>query len=131
MDFLNPVRSYDEILLKAVRLVLERHPDFTTSRELPIFPYNDFYLICARRYNEMLVGLQAKYDNIEFTEYSDKTEHAPGSVFHTFKCEQYLRNSMEDQQQIQNLAKLIFQFCRERLLKQKSLSEYNYFDYCT
>ena len=129
MDFLNPVRSYDEILLKAVRLVLERHPDFTTSRELPLFPYNDFYLICARRYNVMLVGLKAKYDNIEFTEYSDKTEHALGSVFHTFKCEEYQRNSMEDQQQIQNLATLIFQFCKERLLKQKPLSDYNYFDY--
>ena len=86
MEFLNPIRSYDEILNKAVRLVVERNYDFTTVDELPIFPYNDFYLICARRYNEMLVGIKAKYDNIEFTEYSKKTEHALGSVFHTLNA---------------------------------------------
>ena len=117
MEFLNPIRSYDEVLNKAVRLVLERNYVITTARPLPIHPYNEFYCICARRYTEMLFGISTNYGNIEFTEYSQNTGYALDSVFHTFKCEQYQRNSIEDEQQIQNLANLIIQFCRERMQK--------------
>jgi hypothetical protein len=74
-------------------------------------------LIIARRYNEMLFGIYAKYGNIEFKEFSQNTGCALDSVFHTFQCEQYQRNSIEDKQQIQNLANLIIQFCRKRMQK--------------
>ena len=117
MDFLNPIRSYDEILNKAVKVVLERLWDITTADPLPIFPYNEFYCICARRYTEMLFGISTNHGNIELKEYSQNTGYALNSVFHTFQCEQYQRNSIEDEQQIQNLANLIIQFCRERMQK--------------
>ena len=117
MDFLNPIRSYDEVLNKAVRFVLERNYAIMTARPLPIFPYNEFYTICARRYNEMLFGISTNYGNIEFKEFSQNTGYALDSVFHTFQCEQYQRNSIEDEQQIQNLANLMIQFCRERMQK--------------
>ena len=119
MYFLNHSRSYDEVLNKAVRLVLERYWNITTARPITTHPFNDFYVICARRYiemsTEMLFSIRANYGKIEFSEYSQNTGYAQGSVFHTFKCEQYKRNSMEDQQQIEHLTNLIIQFCKERM----------------
>ena len=84
---------------------------------------SDYFIICERTGSKRsLFGVKTTLSNdIQFTEYSSNTEHNLYDVFHKFKYKQYQKNSTEDKQQIQELANLILQFCRERMYIEEPL----------
>ena len=111
------IRESHDVLHEAVLLALDLDWDIKTMDTVFNNMSSEYYIICERKGSQRsLFGVKTKLsNNIQLTEYSSNTEHNLYDVFHTFKYKQYQKNSTEDKQQIQELANLILQFCRERM----------------
>ena len=109
------VRSQDSLLKQAVLLALARNWNINTMEDIPSYTYLDNYILCDRKRNQSLIGIEPKFSNIQFTEHTNNTKYRKYSIFHTFKCQQYPIDSEKDKQQIEHLASLILNFCRERM----------------
>ena len=102
-------------LHEAVLLALDSNSDIKTMDPVFRWKSSEYYVFCERRGSDLFGVDNTLFSNIQFTEYSSNTRHRIYSVFHTFVCKQYPKDSTEDKRQIQELADLILRFCKERM----------------
>jgi hypothetical protein len=115
IKYVSPLRSEGSLLKQAVLLALARNWNINTMEDIPSYTYLDNYILRDRKSDKSLIGIVLKFNDIEFTEYTNKTQYNPYYKFQTFKCKQYPIDSTEDKQQIEHLANLILKFCIERM----------------
>jgi len=133
-------KSPEDVLHEAVLMVLDKVSSISTLDHVPRWKHLDYYIFRDREAKRNLFKIEVdQRGKINFVEYATNNVHREHSVFHTFICQPLPLYTREEKQQIETLAELIFQFCRERMNNPSLFikrppqppagDEYDYFDY--
>ena len=133
-------KSPENVLHKAVLMVLDKVSSISTLDPVPRWKYLDYYIFRDREAKRNLFKIEVdQQGKINFVEYATNNVHRENSVFHMFVCQPLRLYSTEEKQQIKTLAELIYTFCKERMnnealflkrpQQQPAGDEYDYFDY--
>lgn len=130
-------KSPENVLHKAVLMVLDKVSSISTLDPVPRWKYLDYYIFRDREAKRNLFKIEVdQQGKINFVEYATNNVHREYSVFHTFICQPLPLYSIEEKQQIETLAELIYEFCIERMNNEALFikrppagNDYDYFEY--
>lgn len=130
-------KSPENVLHKAVLMVLDKVSSISTLDPVPRWKYLDYYIFRDREAKRNLFKIEVdQQGKINFVEYATNNVHREYSVFHTFICQPLPLYSIEEKQQIETLAELIYEFCIERMNNEALFikrphagNDFDYFEY--
>lgn len=112
------IRSMDSLVHQAVYLALEQDKSIKNMYDVVLYQFPPGYVLQDKATNESFFiiepGDRHTHNSIIFFECSKNSPHPKYYPFYKYDYKKFQMDTDEDQQQIQDLANIIIEFCRQR-----------------